>query len=74
MASDEQGWVVAPDEARIDIAIGRDAKLSPELREALDRVARAMEQQQDVQGYMNCPQVTYEESCASYVTCRGVTG
>jgi hypothetical protein len=74
MAGDEQEWVVKPDEARIDIAIGREAKLSPELREALDRIARVLEQQQDVQGYMNCPKVTYEENCAAYVTCRGVTG
>ena len=34
--SEEQQWVVAPDEARIEIAIGREAKLSPEVQQALE--------------------------------------
>lgn len=72
MASDEQGWVVKPDEARIDIAIGREAKLSPEITEALDSLVRALEANQDVQGYLNCQEVEMGE-CRSYFSCAGVT-
>ena len=72
MASDEQRWVVKPDEARIDIAIGREATLSPEVAEALDALMQALEANQDVQGYLNCQEVEMGE-CRSYFSCAGVT-
>jgi hypothetical protein len=50
MASDERRWVVQPDEVRIEIAIGSAVKVSPELREALDRLAQTLEQP-EVQGH-----------------------
>ena len=72
MASDEQRWVVKPDDARIEIAIGRDAKLSPEVTAALDNLMRVLEANQDVQGYLNCQEVEMGE-CRSYFSCAGVT-
>lgn len=51
MASNEQRWVVQPDEVRIEIAIGREAKLLPEVKDALDRLAHVLEQQREVQGH-----------------------
>ena len=71
MASDEQRWVVKPDEARIDIAIGREAKLSPEVREALDNLLRVLEAEQDVQGYADCPAVAAGD-CSGVYSCKGV--
>lgn len=72
MSSDEQQWIVAPDEARIRIAIGREAKLSPELREALQNLIGVLEKREDVQGYMICNEVKIE-SCANFMECKGVT-
>lgn len=77
MASDDRDWVVAPDEARIDIAIGPGAKVSPEVRAALERLAEAMGTGDDVQGYALCSnkmicgnvQVT---SCAFNISCSMV--
>jgi hypothetical protein len=76
MAADEQQWVVAPDEARIEIAVGPEAKLSPELREALDNLARTLEKEQEVQGYLlgHCDEVSITQDCRYYMSCKGVTG
>ena len=71
MASDEQRWVVKPGEARIDIAVGPEAKLSPEVTEALHNLLRALEAQQDVQGYISCPAVAIGE-CDAVFSCKGV--
>ena len=71
MASDEQRWVVKPDDARIEIAVGRDAKLSPEVTAALRDLLQALEAQQDVQGYMSCQAVTIE-NCDAVFSCKGV--
>ena len=71
--SEEQQWVVAPDEARIEIAFGREAKLSSEVQQALDRLIAAVERQQEVQGYFHCPDVQVME-CKAYVQCVGVQG
>ena len=71
MASDEQRWVVKPDEARIDIAVGPEAKLSPEVTEALQNLLRTLEAQQDVQGYLSCPDVAIG-SCDAVFSCKGV--
>ena len=73
MASDEGGWVVAPGEARIEIAVGPEAQLSPELRQALDDLARAVEQHQEVQGYYQCAKVKIS-ACAVLIDCSSVTG
>jgi hypothetical protein len=72
MTANEQRWVVQPDDARIEIAIGREAKLSPDVQEALDSLMRALEAEQDVQGYLNCQEVEMGE-CRSYFSCAGVT-
>lgn len=75
MAPDEDRWVVAPGEARINISIGREAKLAPEVREALDRLARVLEDQAEVQGYreMVCGVVKIS-SCAVDIQCSAVIG
>jgi hypothetical protein len=70
--SEEQQWVVAPHEARIEIAIGQEAKLSPELREALERLAAVVEQQQEVQGYGVCEEISVHV-CEILVHCSGVS-
>lgn len=87
MASDERDWVVAPDEARIDIAIGKEATISPEVRAALEQLAEALGASDDVQGYadviikfgtpirvggMNCPSVQVSD-CAVNIRCTGIT-
>lgn len=72
MGSDEQQAVIQPDEVRIEIAIGRAAKLSPEVREALDKLMQALEAKQEVEGYFNCADVA-GPGCDSYFACRGVT-
>jgi hypothetical protein len=71
VASNDQQWVVAPDESRIEIAIGPDARLSPELRQALDQLAQVLEQQQEVQGYTTCEEVSVG-NCRQYFSCKGV--
>ena len=75
MASDEGSdagrWVVAPDEARIDIAIGRDTKLAPEVRQALENLARAIEQRSEVEGYFFCGKVEIDE-CQVNIMCSSV--
>ena len=72
MSSDERRWVVAPDEARIEIAVGKDAKISPELHEALKKLAEAIgEPEDEVSGYMYCRDFTIGD-CASYISCKDV--
>ena len=61
--SDERQWMVAPDEARIEIAIGPEARVSPEVRAALEQLMNAMAQQDDVQGYA---------MCTTRIECHGV--
>lgn len=73
MASDEQPPVVAPDEARIEIVIGPEAKISPEVRAALEKLTRVLEERQEIQGYMQCQDISIQP-CAMYTICRGVTG
>jgi hypothetical protein len=70
--ADEGQWVVAPDEARIEIAVGPDATLTPELRQALEDLARAVEQRREVQGYVQCAKVKIE-SCIVLIDCQVVT-
>jgi hypothetical protein len=72
MAGGESRWVVAPNDARIEIAVGPEAPLSPELREALERLARAVEEHDDVQGYMYCEQVKITQGCVTYIYCQVV--
>lgn len=69
--SDESEWVVAPDEARIEIAIGTEAKISPEVRQALDQLAQTLEGRDEVQGYFFCKDVTVG-TCLTFISCRGV--
>lgn len=72
MTSDEQQWVVQPDEARIEIAVGRDVKISPEVQEALDALMRVLEDRKEVEGYFSCDKVFIRE-CRQYILCGGVT-
>lgn len=65
--SDESPWVVAPDEARIDITIGKDATLSPAVRDALNRLVQVIEQEDEVAGYMSCS--GYAPKCSPVFTC-----
>jgi hypothetical protein len=71
MSSDKREWVVKPDEANIELAIGREAKLSPEVRSALDALMRALEAEQDVQGYGQCQDVAIGD-CDAVFSCKGV--
>jgi hypothetical protein len=71
--ADEQKWVVAPNDARIEIAVGKDANISPDVKAALENLARALEEQQEVQGYSTCQKVEISQDCAWYMSCRGVT-
>lgn len=73
MSTDESQWVVAPDERRIEVAIGKEAKLSPDLRAALDQLARALEADNEVSGYINCQKVSFDPNCDFYMVCKGVT-
>lgn len=72
--ADKQKWVVAPDDARIEIAIGKNARVSPEVKDALDKLAQALEAEQEVQGYSKCDDVSISQDCNWYMSCRGVTG
>lgn len=71
--ADESQWVVAPDEARIEVAVGKDANLSPAVREALEALARAVEGESEVQGYGVCLKVSLGP-CETYFSCQGVRG
>lgn len=74
MARKERRWLVGPGEAHIDIAVGREARLSPELLEALRNVARVLQGEGDQSSLrsMECPQITIE-NCEILVSCRGIT-
>lgn len=72
MAEHEGSWVVAPDEARIEIAVGTEATLTPALTEALENLARAVEGQQEVQGYYQC-QTVHVGTCRMLLICSSVT-
>ena len=48
--SDDSGWVVEPG-VEIQIAVGPDAELTPEIREALDGLVRALETEPEVEGF-----------------------
>lgn len=71
--AEESGWVVAPDEARFEIAVGKDAKLSPEIQQALDQLAKALESEQEVEGYASCLDVQITKNCWYYMSCHQVT-
>lgn len=71
MASDERDWVVAPDEARIDIAIGPEAKLTPEVRESLEALMQALAQEDEVGGYLLGG--TLSATCTTVADCHMVT-
>lgn len=64
MAKNEREWVVEPKTARVDIAIGPDAEISPALREALVQVAQALADD-DVSGYLM-------NSCSEVMICNAV--
>jgi hypothetical protein len=68
--SDEPRWLLdpRPGEAQIHIAVGPEAELTPELREALEELASALHQG-EVAGYAKpqpCPEL---KVCAPYGAC-----
>lgn len=78
MAENERNWLVEPRSARINIEIGSDAKLSPELRDALQNLAQALGAEDEVQGFVmksgqwTCSEV-HMSDCAILVSCSSVT-
>ena len=83
------GWLLEParpGEAKVHIDIGESVPLTPEVQEALERLAQALQAgREDVEGFLlsafsttptTCnPQMTTcsprtEEPCATYTTCR----
>jgi hypothetical protein len=83
--SSEPRWLLEPGEARIHVAVGEGAVLTPELREALEALAGALHRE-EVEGYakprpcpalnicnpldtINCNPFT-SAPCASFTTCR----
>jgi hypothetical protein len=75
----------APGEARIAIAIGENAKLSPKVREALEEFARSLSEhaapsegglqphRAGLQTQLMCNRV-YVGPCRAFVECHGVQG
>lgn len=62
----DREWLVAPDEARISIAIGPEAKVSPEVMTALRGLLEAIEAGGEVEGY-SWP------GCMTKIVCTVVT-
>jgi len=68
----------APNEARIAVAIGKNAKLNPELRDALDQFARSLREDADprqrgVHANVLCPRVSIGE-CMIFLQYEDVSG
>lgn len=77
MSDNEREWVIAPDAAKIDIAIGPDAQLSDDVRAALDQLAEVLGEQSEVQGYAMCGSVeacvkVTVTNCGWLITCSEV--
>jgi hypothetical protein len=81
-SSERNQWLLSPpspDEAKIFVAIGKDAQLTPKLRSVLEDMARAFKDpsthaggtEHGVQSNMRCPQVHAGE-CEVYMDCTGV--
>jgi hypothetical protein len=80
MASEDPKWLLeppAPGQSRIHIAVHQDANLSPSLRDAIDRLVRALHDD-EVEGYATpgggvvqatpkCPDL---DNCTSDGPCR----
>jgi len=47
--SDESGWVVPPSGVEIQVTVGPDAQMTPELRQALDQLVGALETEADTE-------------------------
>ena len=74
---DEPRWLLAPPapgEAHVHIAVDEAAALTPELREAIEGVMRAL-QSEEVEGYARPgPQpCTSLQNCTPHETCRPLT-
>lgn len=73
MASDEQDWVIAPDEARYDIAIGENADVSPEVMQALQQLADTLGGvERDVEGYALGTMCSIQVYCGRVSPCEAV--
>jgi hypothetical protein len=75
MTENEREWVIEPNTARIEISIGNDAAISPDLRAALEQLAQVMAQEDEVSGYMirvDCHDVT-TTMCDINLKCSAVT-
>lgn len=73
------GWVVEPGAFEINVAVGEEAELTPELRAALDELVRALEAPMtaEVTGFKGCSaqckppgfQVCNPRTCPGQGTC-----
>lgn len=73
MAADDQDWVVAPDEARYDIAIGDSADVSPEVMQALQQLADTLGGvERDVEGYASGTMCSIQVWCQRVSPCAMV--
>jgi hypothetical protein len=72
--SGESPSEVRPDQVDIYIAIGRDATVSPGVRQALDQLAQALEQSEGspISPELICQTVVIGQ-CKVFMSCSGVT-
>jgi len=73
----ESGWLIPPakdNETNIAISVGKGAKLSPEVRKALETLAKHVESKPQAAAMLGnrCPSITVT-NCEVLVTCRGIT-
>ncbi len=68
MASEDPRWLAEPAPGAVDIhiAVHQDAELTPELRDAIEGVAKALEQE-EVEGYRLKPP---PKPCPTYTNCN----
>jgi hypothetical protein len=69
-SSDESSWVVAPPGLEIQIAVGPDAHLTPEIRGALDGLLRALENDTEVEGFKAPPSCPTQCVSPGYGACN----
>ena len=73
--SEKSKWLMKPpaaDEANISIAVGDQAKLSPELIEQLENLARQLNVDPAAKAKIICGDVVIGE-CRVHMTCQGVS-
>src|SRR5690348_13259142 len=68
--AEEQRWLLGPESGHADIhiAMAPDAKLSPELQEAVENLLRLLPQE-EVQGYVKPGPECPSRGCSEYLNC-----